>query len=135
MKYKEFLMELDQDSYEKRFSDLPREENLPEYFTDGVCIGVFDKNKLVGFADYMEDDDSPEKCAIVNMVVKGSAQGQGLGKKLMEIRDQCLIEDGYKYKSGNVYPSNTKQIERLIRNGWKVTEHDEDFVHLMKRVR
>ena len=103
LKLKEFIMSLDQNSYEKRFGNFPRQENRVELYKNDESIGLFRGGKLVGLADYFQDLNSREKSEFVNMVINRNAQGLGLGKRMMEIRDQYLIKEGYKYKLGNVF--------------------------------
>ncbi|MCW1832216.1 GNAT family N-acetyltransferase [Pantoea ananatis] len=134
LKLKDFIMSLDQDSYEKRFGDFPREANRVDLYKNDESIGLFRGGKLVGLADYFQDLDSREKSAYVNMVISRSAQGLGLGKRMMEIRDQHLINEGYKYKLGNVFINNTSQIQRLLKNGWQITERDDEFVTFRKKI-
>ncbi|ANF89307.1 hypothetical protein A7J50_6007 (plasmid) [Pseudomonas antarctica] len=113
------LHENDRDSFRKRFDDLrPRDVDLSYY--DKVLL-VFHGNKVIGMADCTRDDEMTPKTATINSVVHRDYQKLNVGKILTESRDQVLLSEGYSYKSGGIYRTNTDQIDRLRRNGWHET--------------
>ncbi len=114
------LHENDRDSFRKRFDSLRLRDIDLSYF-DHVLL-VFHGKKVIGMADYSLNGQMRPKTAAINSVVHCDYQKLNVGKVLNENRDQLLLREGYSYKSGGIYETNTDQINRLLRNGWHETE-------------
>ena len=138
----EFIMDLDDDTYEKRFSDLPAEamKNFVNRRT-GEHEAVFishDGEQVVGMADVADSARyDANLVSIVNVAVKREFQGKGIGKQLDDIQTEYLKQNGYKYKVAFVYYDNDKHIDRLIRKGWtetaasiSATENEDDDIRV-----
>lgn len=147
VKIHEFILDLDEETYKKRFGDF---EEMP---TESACnvmslklttepepvFVAYRNGAVIGMTDYCDEyHPAHEKGTVArsNMVVHQDYQGKGVGKKLLDIRDQHMRDHGYKWKSGGVYRENTEQIARLLRNGYveDIEEYDEEYMQFIKQL-
>ncbi|ANF89317.1 hypothetical protein A7J50_6025 (plasmid) [Pseudomonas antarctica] len=125
-KFKNFIRELDLDSYNKRWDNLPRNQAVPGEDSETWLV-LMHNEKIIGCTDFSPALDY-KKSAVVNIIIDKKYHGSGVSKGLFEARNENLKKSGYAYQIGNVYDeTNASHIEKLKSSGWHETKESIDF--------
>lgn len=119
-----FLRTLSPDAMAARFDS----DYVPEqYFVESgeTVITASRDGKIAGFMDHVKSDMHLGDTAQVNIVVSDAFHGKGVARELGLKQDAILLEQGYQYKYGYVHLTNTAQLERLQKTGWKICSHGD----------
>ncbi len=99
---------------------------------DAKAYGVFDKDKLIGWAAYrsIEKDDGSDKGVyeMSGMVVAKKYRRRGIGLKLFKLRlDELLQKRDLKRIYATNYPKNTPIIVLYLTNGFVIYDYKKDL--------
>ncbi len=117
-----FLFEIDGDdraALASRFEhDYPPDAFDPRIY-DGMVVAVKDE-VIAGFMDYSETElHAPGQVAQINILVAKEHRGTDVARNLAKQVDEALLARGFRYKLSRVWESNTAQLERKHRRGWR----------------
>lgn len=94
----------------------PKTEKIRERFAEGKTWVVLKNEKIVGTVSTVPED---EKLYIRSMAVAPSAQGFGIGRKLLETVENYAVENGFEYLFLYTTPFLSGAIRIYERNGFE----------------
>lgn len=121
----EQLKDLSRAPYDLLLMADPSREMIESYLSKGVCYVAKKASEMVGVVVLTERD--ARVIEIMNIAVKASEQGQGLGRTLLDYCEKMSRDAGYGRLVIGTGNSSIAQLILYQKAGFEITDIQKDF--------